>query len=115
MRKTISLDIENGRITTGKFGTKVGSGPVGAFLFKKNRGAMGTLVCIVSTDNGWEQVSIQRKDKPPTLDDLRYVRNLFWDADEPVLVYVGAKVHDPNSTHLWRPLKHIVPLPPEFG
>lgn len=100
------------------FGTSRESGPVGAFQ-------VGPLRIIASDGSdwpeelgrpAWEHVSISRRDRCPTWEEMAQVKAWFWDAEDLVL-----ELHPPRSRyvnqhpfclHLWRPIGVEIPLPP---
>ena len=103
------------RITTGAFGSAVGSGNNGAFTFQyKER----SILCIASDKMGWDHVSvsIRGSKKPPSWDIMCKVKDMFWDKDEVVIQYHPAEkdyvnLH-PGVLHLWKPIGVVLPMPP---
>lgn len=61
---------------------------------------------VASIDGSWEHVSVSRRDRCPTWDEMCQVKDLFWDDEDCVVQY-----HPPKSSyvnlhpfclHLWR-------------
>lgn len=71
---------------------------------------------IVSSDEGWEHVSVSRKSRIPTYDDMCYAKDLFWTDDECAMqLHVPKSEHvncHPFCLHLWRPINETIPRPP---
>lgn len=76
----------------------------------------GPLRFIASWSGGWDHVSVSRRDRCPTWDEMHAVKRLFFDDDEAVM-----QLHPPAATwrnahpyclHLWRPQDSEIPLPP---
>lgn len=79
-------------------------------------GPFRPLHVIFADGDGWEHVSVSTKGRPPNWDEMCYVKDLFWDAEDTVLQF-----HPPRSSyvnqhanclHLWRPAGVNVTLPP---
>lgn len=68
----------------------------------------------------WEHVSARAKDykgeRTPTWDEMCWLKDLFWNADECVVQFHPAKSdyvnYNPYVLHLWRPTKEVMPMPP---
>ncbi len=77
----------------------------GAFVVKLKH-AQNVFV-IASDGAGWEHVSVSRKDRCPTWEEMCQVKNLFWgDEDVVMQFHVPSKDHvnnHPYCLHLWRP------------
>jgi hypothetical protein len=70
-----------------------------------------------SNGAGWEHVSVSRRSKCPSYEDMDLVKRAFWGAADVVMqLHVSADRHvncHPYCLHLWRPIwKHEIPLPP---
>lgn len=81
-------------------------------LHIKQRG----LSIIFSTGGGWEHVSVSRRSKIPSYEDMDWVKQQFWSDDMCVM-----QLHVPRSDHincnayclhLWRPTEQEIPRPP---
>lgn len=88
----------------------------GAFIVKLRRGQ--TVNVIASSGMNWEHVSVSRKDRCPTWDEMCQVKALFWDDDDCVIQYHPPRSeyvnNHPNCLHLWRPINADLPTPPSI-
>jgi hypothetical protein len=77
-----------------------------------------TLVVIVSSDGGWEHVSVSRKNRTPNWPEMAYIYRLFFREDETAMqLHVPPSEHVnmmPNCLHLWRPINAAIPKPPSI-
>jgi len=64
----------------------------------------------------WEHVSVSTKKRCPNWQEMCFVKELFWDAEDAVM-----QLHPPRSQwinnhpyclHMWRPTKAEIPMPP---
>lgn len=85
----------------------------GAFFIRLKHGQ--TVHAIASDGMGWEHVSVSRRDRCPTWDEMCQVKALFWDEEDCVVQF-----HPPRSEyvnnhefclHLWRPVGIRLPMP----
>lgn len=71
---------------------------------------------IFSSGGGWEHVSVSRRSRTPTYEDMDWVKRQFWSGDECVMqLHVPVDDHvncHPNCLHLWRPIDKEIPRPP---
>lgn len=77
------------------------------------------VVQVMASDGmGWEHVSVSRKDRCPTWDEMCQVKAIFWDDEDCVM-----QLHPPRSEwvnnhsrclHLWRPMGEAIPAPPMY-
>jgi hypothetical protein len=104
---------ERYRVRIGKMASTEEFGNNGAFtILLKNRHA----VFVIASDGlGWEHVSVSRKDRIPTWEEMCQVKALFWDDEDcvvqfhpPESEYVNNHV---NCLHLWRPTEDVMPIP----
>lgn len=113
MKKKLSEEVENFRISKGAMASDRIIGNNGAFLipFKDIE-----LMVIISDGEGWDHVSVSTENRCPTWDEMHYVKNLFFKPEETVIQY-----HPPeskyinychNCLHMWRKQHHIYELPP---
>jgi hypothetical protein len=109
---------EEFRITVGDnqhFNTTKADGCNGAFRLRLNTGAA---LAIVSAGFGWEHVSVSRKDRCLTWDEMCQVKALFWDDEDCVVQYHPPKSqyvnNHPYCLHLWRPTDQEIPQPPRI-
>ena len=77
---------------------------------------VGQLHIVASNGAGWEHVSVSRRDRCPTWDEMCKVKALFWCPDEVVIQYHPAEKVYVNRhrfcLHLWRPVGIDIPTPP---
>lgn len=72
---------------------------------------------IASNGGGWEHVSVSRKDRCPTWNEMCAIKDMFFSEDEVVMQLHPAKkdyvnIHS-HCLHLWRPINgQIIPIPP---
>lgn len=78
----------------------------------------GTLHILASDGSGWEHVSVSvyKKNRCPTWEEMCLVKDLFWGEDETVIQYHPAKSDYVNmheyTLHLWRPTAVEIYTPP---
>ena len=117
MRSVIPAALKQGRVRAGAVATDESCGLNGAFFVLGPCGA--ELKIIASSEGmGWEHVSVSLKNRCPNWPEMCFVKELFWDDEEPVM-----QLHPPKSDyvnchpyclHLWKPLASIIPLPPSI-
>jgi hypothetical protein len=92
-----------------------GGGGEGVFCVPSKRDAK-TLYIVVSSDLGWDHVSVSRRDRVPNWYEMEQVKRLFFEDHEIVLQYHvpdAVKVNImANCLHLWRPQAVRFPVPP---
>lgn len=71
-------------------------------------------------DTGWDHVSVSldnSRNKPPTWDEMCFVKDLFWNEDEWVVQFHPAKADyvnkHPGVLHLWKSVQPF-PTPPKI-
>jgi len=78
----------------------------------KHRG----LGVIFANGGGWEHVSVSRKSRTPSYEDMDWIKHAFWDNDQCVMqLHVPIADHinyHSNCLHLWRPIDQEIPRPP---
>lgn len=106
------------RIKAGRLGSDDSIGNAGAFEIKLKHGQ--TVFVIASDGAGWEHVSVSRRDRCPTWDEMCQIKAMFWDEDDCVLQFHPPRseyinIH-PNCLHLWRPTdgNQSMPMPPSI-
>jgi len=77
-------------------GRPAGDATNGAFWIKLKCGQHAFV--IASDGLGWEHVSVSRKDRPPSWDEMCQIKALFWDDEDCVLQY-----HPPRSEYVNTP------------
>lgn len=92
-----------------------GDDTCGAFMLRSSIDG-GDLVVIASNGEGWDHVSVSRRNRCPNWTEMEQVKRLFFRDDEtamqlhvPPADYVNAH---PYTLHLWRPLDQEIPRPP---
>ena len=107
---------EKFRVHDGQMASNAAFGNNGAFILKLKHGQ--TLFAIASDQWGWEHVSVSRRDRCPTWDEMCQVKALFWDGDDCVIQYHPPESeyvnNHPNCLHLWRKVDAAFPLPPSI-
>ncbi len=82
------------------------------FLMIKSMG----LAIMFSDGEGWQHVSVSRRSKNPTYEDMCWAKDQFWSDDICVMqLHVPAADHvncHPYCLHLWHPLDAEIPRPP---
>jgi len=108
--------LEEHRLTSGRLASTRAFGNNGVFLIPGP--TRHRLLVIASDQEGWEHcsVSVVRQKRTPTWDEMCYVKDHFWPADECVVQYHPPKAdyvtfHD-FTLHLWRPIGEAMPRPP---
>ena len=86
-----------------------------------NNGAFnipGGIRVIVSDGEGWDHVSVSLRDRCPTWEEMKRVKEMFFSDDEPAFQIFPAKEHyrnyHPFCLHWWRPQHEKMPLPDPF-
>ena len=114
MRK-LNSDIEKYRIRFGQFASDPSYGNNGAFKVPVGN---KTALCIASDGMGWEHVSVSLPSRCPTWEEMCFVKDLFWEAEETVVQYHPSRSEYVNNCanclHLWRPLGVEMPHPPRI-
>lgn len=75
-----------------------------------------SLLVIATSGDGWDHVSVSRRNRPPNWAEMEHVKRLFFRDDEVAMqLHVRPADHisvHPHCLHLWRPLNAAIPLPP---
>lgn len=106
--------VPNGnRIRTGFMGSNDDYGNNGAFMIH----AIGdeVLHVIASDGGGWEHVSVSAQARCPTWEEMCFIKDLFWDAEDTVVQFHPKKseyvnTHS-NCLHLWKKVGSEFELP----
>lgn len=71
---------------------------------------------IASSGEGWDHVSVSRRNRCPNWIEMEHVKRLFFRDDETAMqLHVPPSDHiscHPYCLHLWRPLDADIPRPP---
>jgi hypothetical protein len=75
-----------------------------------------TLAVVASNDEGWDHVSVSRKNRVPNWYEMSQIHRLFFRDDEVAMqlhVPVGQHINaHPHVLHLWRSHTQAISLPP---
>ena len=107
---------EKYRITEGQHATSPVDGNNGAFIVFL---AHGQRVMVIAADGlGWEHVSVSRRDRCPTWEEMCQIKALFWDREDCVVQYHPPESdyvnNHPYCLHLWREVGKEFNRPPSF-
>lgn len=93
---------EQFRILTGIMASDINCGNNGAFLIPFES---YVLHVVASDQQGWEHVSVSLKNRCPNWKEMCYIKDLFWDAEEPAIQFHPPKSQYVNvmpfCLHLW--------------
>jgi len=107
---------EKFRVTNGPMGSDARYGNNGAFIVPLLHAQK--VQVIASNEGGWQHVSVSRKDRCPTWEEMCQIKNLFWDEDDWVVQFHPAKSdyinNHPYCLHLWAPIGVTFPIPPKW-
>ena len=74
------------------------------------------LVVVASGSDGWDHVSVSRKNRCPSWPEMEQIKRLFFRDDETAMqLHVPPEDHinnHPHVLHLWRPQDAEIPRPP---
>lgn len=74
------------------------------------------LFAIASDGEGWEHVSVSRKDRCPTWEEMCQAKDMFWGPEDCVIQFHPPKADyvncHPFCLHLWRSTEHEQHRPP---
>jgi hypothetical protein len=120
VRKELADEFERCRVA-GESGT----GPYGAFRFVHPE--TGRALHVIASDGRdwtecglpgepWEHVSVSSRLTPPRWEEMCWIKDIFWGAEEWVVQFHPAAAHYVNThdrcLHLWAPTEPF-PLPPK--
>jgi hypothetical protein len=79
----------------------------------------GQILRVIASDQfGWEHVSVSRKDRCPTWEEMCQIKDLFWDDTDCVVQYHPPRSeyvnNHPHCLHLWRQVGCNFPMPPSI-
>lgn len=118
MKKELPQKLEDGRVSTGYFGTTKESGPYGAFFVQGPCGEQLKIISSAGDETGWEHVSISTRRRTPNWMEMCFVKDLFWSDEECVMQLHPPKSdyvnNHPHCLHLWRPTLVDIPRPPSI-
>jgi hypothetical protein len=75
------------------------------------------LRCVISDGAGWDHVSVSLKHRTPTWDEMCFIKDMFFEAEEVAMQLHPKKSeyvnHMPFCLHLWSPRWDNIPTPPK--
>jgi hypothetical protein len=78
----------------------------------------GELRVIATTGEGWDHVSVSRRNRCPNWTEMEHIKRLFFKEDETAMqLHVPPSDHvncHPYCLHMWRPLNAEIPRPPSI-
>jgi len=112
--------INRWRITTQKviemYGS-VGNHSHGCFVLPSPIDRQGLMV-VAAAGDGWEHVSVSRKNRCPNWAEMEFIKRKFWRDDEVAMqLHVKPKNQincHPYALHIWRPYDAEIPVPPQY-
>lgn len=111
-------DLDSQRVRKGPLIERAGSSgddTCGAFLLHSPVDG-GVLRVIAAAADGWDHVSVSRKDRTPTWAEMEHVKRRFFKDDEIAMqLHVPVKDHiniHSHCLHLWRSHTDNPPMPP---
>ena len=109
---------EKFRVRTGRIASYETFGNNGAFELTLRTPGKPRLFAIASDQAGWEHVSVSRKDRCPTWDEMCAVKDLFWTEEDAVVQFHPPRSdyvnNHPFCLHLWKPAGGSLLLPPSI-
>jgi len=101
------------RVREGRMASDDSAGNNGAFIVTLRH--KQDVFVIASEGLGWEHVSVSRRDRCPTWEEMCQVKDIFWGPEDTVVQYHPPRSHyvnvHPNCLHLWRPIDVAFPAP----
>jgi hypothetical protein len=74
------------------------------------------LLIIVGTSHGWDHVSVSRRDRTPTWEEMERVKRWLFENNETAMqLHVPPSDHinvHGHALHIWRPQNTEIPRPP---
>jgi hypothetical protein len=105
---------EKYRITVGPLKSSSSDGNNGAFKICKD----GYDLNVICSDEIWEHVSVSKKNRCPTWEEMCFVKDLFWGPECCVIQYHPPKSvyvsNHPFCLHLWRKVGSEFETPPTW-
>lgn len=90
--------------------------PASCGVFRMTQRELKGLLIIATSAGGWDHVSVSRKDRCPTWEEMELIKRIFFERDECAMqLHVPVKEHinnHPYCLHIWRPLYEDIPRPP---
>lgn len=122
MKSQVPEVLEKGRVIYGPWRSTAEDGFNGQFAIEGPYAVH--MFMQISNGLGWEHVSLQivppegQKQRDPKWDEMCFIKDLVWDAEEWVIQYhpaqsVYVNCH-PHVLHLWKPIGIDFPKPPSY-
>jgi hypothetical protein len=108
---------EQYRITTGPLASTTAQGNNGAFMVPIL--LSGCIAGVIASDGeGWEHVSVSFQCRTPLWEEMRAIKDVFWDPEDCVIQYHPPRSeyvnNHPHCLHLWRPVNGDIIRPPRI-
>ena len=104
---------EKFRVREGKMASDESFGNNGMFIVHLKH--QQKLLVLATDGAGWEHVSVSRRDRCPTWEEMCQVKEMFWDDEDCVIQYHPPKSewvnNHPRCLHMWRPIGMGLPRP----
>lgn len=101
------------RVREGKMASDESFGNNGMFIVPLKH--QQRLLVLATDGAGWEHVSVSRRDRCPTWEEMCQVKEMFWDDEDCVIQYHPPKSewvnNHPRCLHMWRPIGIELPRP----
>jgi hypothetical protein len=108
---------EKYRVKNGIMGSDSTYGNNGMFIINSLK-INKALKCQASDGYGYEHVSVSAISRCPVWEEMCFIKDLFWDAEDCVIQYHPPKSEyincHPHCLHLWRPIGIEIPRPPSI-
>lgn len=110
---------EQFRVKEGPMRSSEKNGNNGCFIIEYQfHGIKQKATAIASDGGGWEHVSVSRRDRCLTWEEMCIVKNMFWSTTDCVVQFHPPEseyvnVHK-NCLHLWRCATRDFPMPPKI-
>lgn len=94
-----------------------GNSENGAFLIKSPIDGADMYV-VAAIGDGWEHVSVSRKNRCPNWPEMAHVKAVFFNEDETTMQLHVPDVDHINimnhCLHIWKPVDQEIPMPPSY-
>lgn len=126
MKKIYNKKMRKFRVTNGCYKSTEADGYMGVFRLPYKCGSLYVVssgpMDKFDTKNPltcWEHVSISHARRCPVWEEMKHVKELFWDDSETVLQFHPPKKdyvnNHPYVLHLWKPVHFEIELPPAIA
>ena len=118
MKKHVPLTLQVNRVREGEYGSDESYGMAGCFRIIGPSGLLVVMSSGVEDGTGWEHVSVSANQRPPTWDEMCFIKSIFWAEEEMAVQYHPPKSEyvnfHPHCLHLWRSATMSIPMPPSL-